>query len=154
MSLPRSLAAVLPAVTRQALARRKSAIGSLIADWPAIVGADLADRASPLRLTFPSGRRDGATLTLRAEPGDALEIKHNEPRILERINGHYGYRAVDRLKFVHAPLSKRQPAATRQPLTEADRATIDATVARIEDGDLRERLAVLGQALFRRIGPS
>ena len=103
----------------------------------------------PHRLDFPRGRRDGGVLHLRVEPADALELQHETPRILERINGHYGYRAVERLKLVQVPRPHRRPAR-RSALTPTDAAGLDEAVSGVDDAELRRRLARLGEAVFRR----
>jgi hypothetical protein len=152
MSRPRALAAVLRPVTRQALGRSRTAVGSLIADWAAIVGEATAARAVPEKLTFPRGRRDGGTVVLRVAAADALRLQHEAPRILERINGHYGYRAVERLKLVQGTPVRPPAGPVRRPLGAGDRAAIADAVADVADAALRDRLAALGRALYGRAG--
>ncbi len=151
MSPPRALAAVLRPVTRQALGRSRMAIGALVADWVAVVGEAVAARAVPEKITFPRGRRDGGTVVLRVASGDALRLQHETPHILQRINGHYGYHAVERIKLVQVPLP-RAAAAVHRPLSPTDRASIAEAVAGVADAGLRDRLAALGRALYGRDG--
>ncbi|HET8726782.1 MAG TPA: DciA family protein [Alphaproteobacteria bacterium] len=150
MSRPRALAAIVQPLARQALGKRYAAIGALIADWPAIVGGHLASRAVPDGLSFPKGRRDGGVLRLRADAADALEIQHETPRILERINAHYGYRAVERIALVQAPPPKRHRRRPARPLSPTEQKTIDEALAGVEEPELRGRLADLGRSIFRK----
>jgi hypothetical protein len=152
MSRPRALAAIVSPIARTALGKRHAAIGALLDDWPAIVGEPLARRAAPEALSFPQGRRDGGVLTLRAHAADALEIQHEAPRILERINGHYGYRAIERLRLVQAPPPARVKTRPARRLAPTEEAAIDAALAEVEDPELRDRLAALGRSIFRRDG--
>lgn len=154
MSRPRALAAIVSPIARTALGKKHAAIGALLDEWPAIVGEHLATRAVPEGLSFPQGRRDGGVLTLRAHAADALEIQHETPRILERINGHYGYRAIERLRLVQAPPSTRAKTRTTRRLAPTEEAAIDDALAGIEDQELRARLAALGRSIFRRDGTS
>jgi len=41
--------------------------------------------------------QDGAVLEIRVEGAAALELQHSEPRVIERINAHFGYAAIRRL---------------------------------------------------------
>ncbi len=147
MSGPRSLAAVIGPITRRALGNARSAIGSLLADWGVIAGPELAARAVPERLSFPRGRRDGGELVLRVEPADALELQHDAPLVIERINSHYGYRAIERVRLIQVP--RRTPAPPRPaPLDAEDAAALDAVLAGVGDPELRARLTEIGRQVY------
>jgi hypothetical protein len=152
MSQPRSLAALLSPIARTALAGSRSAVGSLVADWAAIVGESWAARALPERLIFAAGSREGGTLVLRVEPADAVLVQHDEPSLLARINGHYGYRAVARLKLIqHAPdWVEPKPARNRGTVDEA---ALAAALAAVDDPEWHGRLAAFGRALHTRPKP-
>lgn len=147
----RHLAALLPRLTRSALGRRGFAEGGIVADWPAIVGPELAASSLPERLVFPHGARSGGTLHVRVSGALALELQHLEPQVIERINGYFGYAAVARLKLRQAPIPPRRvrrPDAA--PLPPAAAREIDSAVAGVADPDLRAALAGLGRALRAR----
>ncbi len=148
MAGPRTFAAILPAVTGKALGRRGMAFGSLLAEWPSIVGPRFAERTLPFRIVFPQGRRDEAVLHMRVAPAVALDIQHLAPQLIERINGFFGYRAVARLKLIHAI---RPPASHRSPrprtLGAAEVEAIDAATRTVPDQALGSALASFGRAL-------
>jgi len=150
----RILAATLPAVARRALGRRGFAEGGLIAEWPSIVGHAIADRCQPTR-TRPvrPGRRSEGIVTLRVEPGFALELQHLAPQIIERINGHYGYPAIGRLILQQGPLnaSRRRQTPPPRPLSTAEDAELRSQVASVEDEALRDALERLGRAMRQRL---
>lgn len=150
MSYPKSMAALVPALARHALGGGRSAIGSLFADWPSVVGDHWADRAVPDKLTFPAGRRDGGTLALRVDPADAILLQHDQDRLIERINGHFGYAAIGRLKMVQAPLARRPATPRRHSLTPAEQAMVDAPLDAVDDPEWKSRLAAFGRALYAR----
>ena len=129
---PRSIGAVLPAVTRPVFRAAGPAAAQLIADWPAIIGPALAAVTAPRRLA-------AGTLTLGCAGPVALELQHLAGQLLERINGHLGRAAVQRLRFVQETIVVRphRPRATRVPLEPA-------IVEGIPDGPLRDALAALG----------
>jgi hypothetical protein len=146
-----SLAATLPKVTRKVLGRRGLAEGSLVADWPALVGEMIAERSLPLRLSFDGGERRDGTLHVRVSGALALELQHLEPQVVERINGFFGYRAVGRLRIHQGPVPMRpRPRRSEPPPPPAEtEAEIAALVAPVDDGALREALQHLARSLHR-----
>lgn len=151
MTGPRPLARIVPAIAAKALGKKGQAFGALLGDWASVMGPDLGARTVPCKLVFPAGRREGATLHLRAHGAAALEIQHAEPQLVERINAFFGYQAVSRLKLIQAPPpAPARPAWRRRPVSAAEEARIRAAVAGIEDEEMREALAGLGRAIAAR----
>ena len=160
----RPLAVTLPKVTRKALGRRGLAEGSLMTEWPEIVGEALAARCLPLKLSFhdPKRRAEG-TLTLQVESAWTLELQHLAPQLIERINQTLGYAAVSRLAFRQGPLPGRpaqepprdpavpdsSPESDPESGPESGRAGADLSAA-IDDEGLRGALEGLGRALKER----
>ena len=98
----------------------------ILAAWPEIVGPELAIRSRPEKLRWPPRREaedhdgDGgvgqaATLVIRAEGGDALEIQHLSDRIIARINALFGWRAVRRIAIRQAPVAASASDARLRP---------------------------------------
>lgn len=148
---PKALAQALPAITKRILGKRGLAEGSLISDWSSIVGEQVASRCIPKQLAFKrsSERREG-TLTLRVESGFATELVYLEQQLLERINAHFGYRAVAKLKLIQGPVidpNQRRRKALKT-LSGKEKSALDAKVADVEDEDLRKALSDLGAAVF------
>jgi len=150
----RAIAGTLPQVTRRALGRRGLAEGGLVAEWPNIVGSEIAARCRPEALApARKGRRDEGVLTLKVDPGFALEAQHLAPILLERVNGYFGYRAVDRLRLQQGPLGRgrtaKAPAAANRerPLDPDEEAALHSQVAAVADEDLRTALERLGRAV-------
>ncbi len=147
---PRAMARIIGGVTRPVLGKRGFVGADIVADWATIVGADLASAAGPERMAFD---RDGvATLHIRVASGAAAsDIQHQEPQIVERINAHYGYRAVGRLRIVQGPLPRKP--RRHPPLPPPDPAAakvVEATVAGVEDDELRRKLQALGCSIAAR----
>jgi len=147
----RAIAAPLSAVGRPVLKRRGLAGGRIVAEWPEIVGATLAGCSCPERLSQP---RDGGpgVLKIRVDGPLAIELQHLEPVVIERINGYFGYRAVERLSMVRGPLPPRRneaPATPPAPDAAALQQAADRT-AGIEDEALREALTSLGGHVLSR----
>lgn len=147
-----ALAVNVPAVTRTAIGSRGFAEAGLITHWAEIIGADLARGCQPDQLRFPKGERSGGTLTLRCVGAMALELQHQTPILIERINGYFGYRAVAQLRLVQGSLRRRpqRRVAKLPPLAPADRAATEASLAAVPEGDVKEALRRLGEAIRQR----
>ena len=145
-----ALSAEVPGIAKQALGSRGYAEAGLFTHWAEIAGAQLAASSLPIKLGFPRGRRDEGTLTVRCGGAAALELQHLAPSILERINGHFGYRAVARLRIEQGAVSPRKVAAPPPPLTRLEQNAVMAATAPVENPDIRDSLSRLGTAIRRR----
>ena len=157
------LSAEVPALTKAALGSRGFAEAGLISDWAAIVGAETGRMSRPVSLKFPhaksgadksgvgksgGGQRQGGVLTVLAGGGAALELQHLKPQILERINAHFGYRAVAELRFQQgsvAPPARQH--TTLSPPSPDDRNAVAMAVDGIQDAELKATLTRLGMAI-------
>ena len=134
-------------VTRPLFGRRGFVHGALITDWSAIVGSAMAQHTLPLGIRFPKGERVNGVLEIKvAASAFSTHLQHLAPLVVERVNGYFGWRAVERLKLRHGPLpklDKAKPAKTAAPATAERQAVLD----RVEDPELRAVLERLGAHL-------
>ncbi len=143
---PRALAAVLPKVTKPLFGARGFVEAGVLTDWPDIVGRPLADHTCPERLGV-----DGVLVVRVESGGGALELRHLEPVVLERIAGYFGYRAVTRLVLVQGPLPPRPDERRRhrpRGLDAGEEAALRARLVDAGDSDLRSALERLGRAVI------
>ena len=142
-------------VAGKALERFGFAYGELIANWASIVGEALAHGSSPERVRWPrggegiGGRGRGGTLVIAVDAGMAIEVQHEAPRIIERINGYYGYEAISALKIRQTRVKKpgAAPAERREvPAAEAERLHRD--LQNIADEPLKAALERLGRGVL------
>jgi len=152
-----ALAVNVPAITRAAIGSRGFAEAGLITHWAEIIGAELARGCQPDQLRFPRGKdgdldRSGGTLTLRCLGAMALELQHQTPMLLERINSYFGYRAVAQLRLVQGSLRRHPQRKTAKlpPLAPADRAATEAQLAPLPEGEVKDALRRLGDAIQQR----
>jgi hypothetical protein len=145
----------VPTVTKKAFEKFGFSAATLITDWARIAGAELAGYTVPDKIKWPRGgeaagmddeesERRGATLILRVDPARALDVEYRTRQIMDRINSYFGYRAVETIRLVQAPLDVKpaaSPAASRGPASPS--ALPDdpllAALARMEQGVLRGR---------------
>ncbi|MEO8812616.1 MAG: DciA family protein [Caulobacteraceae bacterium] len=132
-------------------------VEGLQARWPEIVGAALAGRTEPVKLTRPR-TGEGAALEIRVAGPSAALIQHQAPDVLERVNLFLGSGAVARLRIVQGPLRGApargaRPAPrvrrTRGPLDAAAEEALGQSLAALADGPLKKALARLGREVLR-----
>lgn len=143
-----SAGAMVARIARPLFRRRGFAEGAIITDWAAIVGAHLSSVALPERLVFDRGKRDQGLLVVRVPSAFGPELQHLSPQIIERINVHFGYPAVARLKilpgaFPEPPHRLSPPPSVPEPPSEETLQSVDG----IKDPDLRAALDRLGRAI-------
>ncbi len=146
------IASAVARITKPAFGRRGLADGVIARDWQAIVGEVIARHSQPDRITYAGRQRTGGLLHLRVDNSAmATQLQHLEPQLVERINAHFGYRAVARLRYVHAPLPEPtlsdRPKRSEPVLSEARKTALSATLAGIDDPELLAALERLGRAI-------
>jgi hypothetical protein len=138
---------MVPEVAGKALGKKGLGYGKLVTEWRLIVGPDLGDVTAPVKLSFPKGQRTDATLTIDIVPARAIEVQHQTPQLIERVNAVFGYRAVARIKLVQRPPSRPTPMANLRPLSPVEESELVALTAIVPDGELRLALENLGRAV-------
>jgi hypothetical protein len=153
----RAVGSFLPGLTRKAFEKYGFSAATLITDWPAIAGRELATYSVPERLKWPRAversddegaatekGRPGATLVLRVDGARALDVQYNARQIIDRINAYFGYAAIAELRIVQAPVTVARvgrPAPRQQP------APLTHEVEGVGDAALRDALARLGAGI-------
>ena len=128
----------------------------IILDWEKIMGTSLAGQTQPQKISFLKGQRGGGTLILLVTSAIAPEIMNLSPQIIERINGYFGYEAVQRITLKHglikeiASQKKEQNPSFQRKLEEREVKEITDLVAEIPDESLKNALSKLGMSLMGR----
>jgi hypothetical protein len=153
----KAVGSFVPSLTRKAFEKFGFSTATLLTDWAQIAGAELASYTVPDRLKWPRGgsaegdelepvERRGATLVLRVDPARALDVEYRARQILERINAYFGYRAVETIRLVQAPLdcpaqtpAVALPSASIVTPAKAGDDPLAAALARLERGVLGDR---------------
>jgi hypothetical protein len=126
-------------IARPGLQRVGSGLGALAAEWPAIVGPELAAVTRPHRLSGGTPQ----TLTIACDGKVAMELRHLEPQLIERINqfaatrvGGIGYRN-EPAKPAPAPPAPKAGRAAKAEFAGSD----------IQDPALRATMVALHRAI-------
>ena len=148
----RALAEAVGAITEPMVAGKRVALPLLAADWARLVGEALARVSLPEKMGGRARDGNATILTVRVAHGAvAIELQHREPWLLERINQHFGYRAIGALRFRQAPLPEAR-GATRPPaparLSPADAEWLARLGREAEDCVLEQILMRLGRHIL------
>jgi len=122
--------------------RGGASVARLRADWTAIAGAEIARVTQPEALL--AGRGTAKLLRLKVEGAAALEIQHRGSQIVERVNAYLGYRLIDDIRLVQAPLAHKPPPRTLPKPDAQTMQKLESRAAQVKDPELRAALVRLG----------
>jgi hypothetical protein len=136
-------------LTKRTLGQEGAAMAGLMQQWPLIAGAKLSKLCWPTRLV--RGRKGmHGTLTLHVRTAGAVQIGAAQDMLVQRINAHYGFAAVSRLKLVQAPLPtvQQRPRLGRPHQPPSHQVARRAkTLSHVQDDNMRQALAELAEAI-------
>ena len=153
----------LQALSQSILPLAKAVLGKkgfvetdILTNWVNIIGEDLADYTSPLKIDFKPQQRNNGILHLEVPNGAfALELQHKEKIILQKINTYFGYNAISGIKIIQnselnlAQIKNKQtPKPITKLVTPEDENYIQELAEDINHPDLKEILIKLGQSVF------
>ena len=111
----------------------------------------MAEHCFPYRLS--AGGASGAVLTLIADDRAALELQHQAPKLIDKINGYFGRDVVSKLKITTGEVPRQHaPRKAHRVLTAEEDAALTFQVDAVEDPDLREALLRLGRSALAETG--
>jgi len=148
----RRVGAILPPAAKKAFRQKGFAEGAVIRHWREIAGDKLARATLPLRLFYPRGKKaEGATLYILAEAGAALEVQHQIPLLIEKLNLFYGYPAVAKVAIRQGALPSPKKVGKNEPpaVDEKTRAQLDRLTGKTKDPELKNALDQLGMYVLR-----
>lgn len=142
--------------------KRGFAVMRLLTHWKEIVGQDLAERATPVKMGYS---RDGfgATLTILVTGANAPIVQMQLPQIRERVNACYGYSAISRVAITQtAPVGFHEGRAAfdheaghTKPAVSAEVKQASAALSDgVADEGLKAALDTLAQNVLSRQGAS
>lgn len=154
-STPRPLADLIDATIAESCHQRGLASVEIVTRWAEIVGEALAARALPIKLAWPS-RAESAepgVLHIRVEGGFAIELQHDAPVVIERVNRYFGWRCIGRLALRQGPVPRPRARRAFVEPDAAERGEIERrlgqAVGPFEDPALAASLARLGALVVR-----
>ncbi len=159
-SYVRAAGSFVPKIAAKAFEKFGFHSAEIMTDWARIIGADIAKYTEPERLKWPrtyssgetlaDGRdaRPGGTLILRVDPSRALDVEYKAAEIVDRINRYFGYRAIETLKIIQAPLKKAAPLIAKAATDAPPPTDVPVDVSVLDDG-LKSALSSLWSSVQR-----
>ncbi|MCH8322883.1 MAG: DUF721 domain-containing protein [Proteobacteria bacterium] len=149
----RRLDTVLPKSAKRVFRQYGFAEDALIRGWREIAGEKLSRVAAPLRLTY--GKEKGekiAILHLLVEGAAALEVQHQIPILIEKINIFYGHNLISRITLIQGKpgQNKRPERVEKKPPDPAVVKQIETWTKAMKDSGLRETLISLGAEVLTK----
>ena len=146
---------VLPLV-KKLLGKKGIMAFEILTNWATIVGPELAAYSFPEKVEFKNNQRTNGTLLLSVPAGAfALELKHREKYILDKVNTFFGYAAVSGLKILQNNDMqlfevKEKKVKKLKPLlvTQEEENYIKEAAEDVKDDKLKEILIKLGYSVF------
>ncbi len=159
MRLPHTIASTIHSIARTAMGKDWALYATLLNHWGEIVGQDYAKVTTPVKIVFPqgkkegdkwaSGNRTGGSLTISLPHGLAMEFSFLTDTMLARINGFFGYSAIERIilqGYYEEKPALAEPIAPPVLSPPQQKTLLDKT-KEIEDSELRATLLDLGQSI-------
>ena len=130
-----SLAKSILPLAKAVLGKKGFVETDILTNWPDIIGEDLANFTSPVKIDFKPQQRLNGTLHLE-----------------QKINTYFGYNAVSGIRIIQNPnfqISTPQPPKKVEKLvTPEEENYIQELAEEIIRPDLKEILIKLGQSVF------
>lgn len=145
-----SLGSIFKPIMRDALPAESFVEADIILSWIDIVGMDIAKFCNPLKTKFDPINNQRTLFVEVPAGGFALELRHREDYILDKINAYMGYKAVHQLNITQninmriRNFSIKQEVQPVRELNEDEKKYLEELVAEIKDEKLRENLVKLG----------
>ena len=131
-------------------------------NWQKIVGSFFANHSEPDSITenyYNINTNDDnfkeKILVVNVSPGASVEFQHFADKIVEKINSHFGYKAISRLKIKQKYISKTKiydsnSASNQKKVINNDKKNdINITTKKINDKELKKALSNLGISIVR-----
>ncbi|MFA6279636.1 MAG: DciA family protein [Bdellovibrionales bacterium] len=163
MRLPQTIASTINSIARTAMGKDWALYATLLNHWGEIVGEEYAKVTTPVKIVFPhgkkegdkwaSGNRTGGILTIALPHGLAMEFSFLTETMLARINGFFGYPAIEKIAL-QGRYDTALPAAALPAeipaLSSSQQAALRDKTKDIEDPELKSVLLDLGQSIETR----
>ncbi len=151
-------ASVLGERIRRAGESRGFAVSRLLTHWAEIAGAEIAQVARPVKVSYARGGF-GATLTILTTGAQAPMLEMQKEQLRAKVNAVYGYNAISRVRITQtAPAGFAEGQAQFEPPAPVGKPTpapkVIARAAQLADpvlnDDLREALERLGRNVLSK----
>lgn len=149
-----SLGNIFIPIMRGVLSAEDFVEADIMLHWLDVIGEEIASFCNPLKTRF-NVKENIRTLYVEVPVGGfALELRHKENYILEKINAYFGYKAVHKLNIAQnmnmsvRHISAKKEEKIEKPLEETEKKYLSELISGIDDEKLREILTKLGKSVI------
>ena len=127
---------------------------TLLMQWTVIVGHQIAEICSPIRLTFYRNTNNNGILQIKVQEKNSLVVlQYSSPLIIERINAYFNRPIVGQIRIIQGSIPRKVPTTLLLShknivLQPDEEAALLAEVAQVNDDALREALIRLGRQIL------
>ena len=132
----------------------------ILSKWTQIVGSFFADHSEPDKISRITEEFNEFNepiyknfLHVKVSPAAAVEFQHYKDTIIEKINSHFGYKAISDLRlqqnFVSDKKINKNINLFNQELGEEEKANIKNQINNIKDKELEKSIVNLGASINR-----
>ena len=146
-----SLGSVFTVLMKDALSAEDVVEVDIMLNWSDIVGDSISSYCRPLRANF-NPRNNCRTVYVEVPVGGfALEMRHKEKYILEKINAYFGYNAVHKLSIdqnVNMQIKLASKKQEKKELRDGEKKYLSELISDIKEDKLKEILTKLGESVI------
>jgi len=88
----------LPRSVKGILKKNGYNYSEIISKWSMLVGKDISNCSYPQSIKMKKGNSNG-TLVLGIKRGDEIHIEYSKKKIMDKINGYFGYKLINEIKL-------------------------------------------------------
>lgn len=152
---PRQISELIGGLVDPLLQQRAGMTMQLVLAWEDIVGATHAEYSRPEKLEWPRQISEDdafmpATLKIACDGARSIYLQHEAGLIIERINGFFGFGAIDRIRIVQKPIRVQDKPRRKPPqqLSQAQQTRLSEMLEGVEDEKLRAALKKMGEGVL------
>jgi len=116
----------------------------IISKWNMLVGKDISDCAYPKSIKMKKGDTNG-TLVLAIKRGDEINIEYSKRKIIDKINGYFGYKLINEIKL-QTFNSEIEKAKNKNNLEKVSK-NLQEKIKQIKSESIKNSLSQLLQAI-------
>ena len=90
----------LPKIIDKNIKERNFVEITLIKQWKAIIGQDIAKYCWPIKIVFSDIKNSNGIIFLKTKRGRSMEIEFKNDEIIEKLNQYFGYKAINKISVV------------------------------------------------------
>ncbi|MCM1324567.1 MAG: DUF721 domain-containing protein [Acetobacter sp.] len=148
-----SLGSVFIPIMKDVMSAEDFVEADILLRWLDIIGEEIAGFCNPLKTKFDIKKNERTLFVEVPVGGFALELRHQEDYILEKINAYFGYKAVHKLNINQNANMKlrsviRLKKKNEERLNKDEEQYLEELTSEIKDEKLREILIKLGKSVI------